>query len=202
MALVNRLTTAFGYIFLAMVGVVGRRPANRRGSSLECIALAARMAAFAYQLDGTLCRFATGTAKTLTFFQGATTRWVGTFLIVSHTVSSSLLGLLLYLVCVPEMGCRNPVHRWLKLPSVTSPSPVKPAFLKAQRWRCMCNFRVRPVHPTSMPLIIILVLLLLLFGGGGYYMGPGLGYYGGGGLSIVLLIIILFLLFGRGRSRL
>jgi hypothetical protein len=95
MALVKTdLTAVFGYIFLVMfVRIVGRLPENRWGSGLECVALAARMAAFAYQLDGTLCRFATGTAKTLTFFQGATTRWVGTFLIVSHTVSSSLLGL-------------------------------------------------------------------------------------------------------------
>jgi hypothetical protein len=90
----------------------------------------------------------------------------------------------------------------LNFPASLLPLRSNAAFLKAQRWRCICNFRVRPVHPTSMPLIIILVLLLLLFGGGGYYMGPGLGYYGGGGLSIVLLIIILFLLFGRGRSRL
>ena len=51
---------------------------------LQCVPLASRMTAFAQQLSGSLCGLATGTAKALTFFQGASTRRVGTFLNISH----------------------------------------------------------------------------------------------------------------------
>ena len=65
-----------------------RAPSFQTGLRLQCIAFTSRMTTFAYQLCCSLGRLATSAAKTLTFFQGAATGRVGTFLCVSHKASS------------------------------------------------------------------------------------------------------------------